>query len=500
MFSYQNPIIRGFHPDPSFCRVGEDFYLVTSTFEFFPGIPVYHSKNLVDWELINYCLVEDSQLNLSGSRCSGGLYAPTIRYHDGVFYMICTNVSHGDNFIVHTRDIRGKWSEPHWIDQSGIDPSVLFDDDGKCYFCNTFAFQGRQAISAFEINPQTGEILGEKHIISFGMGGKCPEAPHIYKTRGYYYLMLAEGGTEYGHMETMFRSRHIFGPYSPCPRNPILSHKDYMNSPIQATGHADLLEDQNGNWWMVCLGIRPLGVMLHNLGRETFLAPVIWSEDGWPVVGNNGTIEPIMQGPLPGAPSGKAGEISFTDSFDGESLNLRWNFVRNPDRNRYQVQDGKLYLFGKQEELSALTPTFTGVRQQEFCQRGETEMELLEVQESGKAGITAFYNQAYYYSLSLAKSGDKTALLLESCIHGISTTIAEIPYSENTVRLAIQSDREYYDFLYWEDGIWKSAGKVPAAGLATEGTMMMTFTGTYMGLFSVQSKAAFDFFSVTETS
>ena len=498
MYSYQNPIIPGYHPDPSICRVGGDFYLVTSTFEFFPGIPIYHSKNLVDWELIGYCLTKDSQLNLEECRCSGGLFAPTIRYHDGVFYMICTNVSGGGNFIVHTRDIRGEWSQPHWIDQPGIDPSVFFDDDGKCYFCNTSAFQGRNAIMAFEIDPMTGKILGDKYIISFGMGGKSPEAPHIYKTRGYYYLMLAEGGTEYGHMETIFRSRHIFGPYTPCPRNPILSHKDYMGSPIQATGHADLAEDQNGNWWMVCLGIRPLGhVHLHNLGRETFLAPVQWGEDGWPVLGNNGTLELSMQGPLPSEPKNEP-KVSFVDDFAGDRLRYRWNFVRNPNWERYAVQNGKLYLSGGCEALCDETPTFTGVRQQAFCQRTEVEASLLKAEEGGKAGVTAFYNLAYYYSLSLVKKDGKNTLVLEACIHGIHATVAEIEYADDSVKLAVVSDTKAYDFQYCQDGKWVSAGKLPVAGLCTEGTMMMTFTGVYMGVFAVEAKAAFSHFTVEE--
>lgn len=496
MYSYQNPIIPGYHPDPSICRVGDDFYLVTSTFEFFPGIPIYHSKNLVDWELIGYCLTRDSQLNLEECRCSGGLFAPTIRYHDGVFYMICTNVTGGGNFIVHTRDIHGKWSEPHWIDQPGIDPSVFFDDDGKCYFCNTSGFQGRSAIMAFEIDPMTGKILGDKHIISFGMGGKSPEAPHIYKTRGYYYLMMAEGGTEFGHMETIFRSRQIFGPYTPCPRNPILSHKDYMGSQIQATGHADLMEDQNGNWWMVCLGVRQLGRLhLHNLGRETFLMPVKWGEDGWPIAGNNGTIEAQMQGPLPAEPLYKE-KVSFADDFTGDQLGYRWNFVRNPNRDRYSLQGGKLFLSDGKEELSDFTPTFTGVRQQAFCQHTETEFDLLEVKEGGKAGITAFYNLAYYYSLSLAQKDGKTVLLLESCIHGIHTVLAQVPYVGQSARLAVRSDMDVYDFMYWHDGKWESVGKLPTVGLCTEGTMMMTFTGTYMGVFAVEAKAAFDRFAV----
>lgn len=165
MAKYQNPIIKGFNPDPSICRVGDDYYLVTSTFEFFPGVPIYHSKNLVDWELINYCLTRDSQLNLTNAYCSGGIYAPTIRYHNGIFYMITTNVTDKGNFIVYTEDIYGEWSDPQWIDQRGIDPSLFFDDDGKVYFCGTDDESG--GIVLFEINPLTGERLSEKVISNY---------------------------------------------------------------------------------------------------------------------------------------------------------------------------------------------------------------------------------------------------------------------------------------------------------------------------------------------
>ena len=300
---FKNPVIPGYNPDPSICRVGDDFYLVNSTFEFFPGVPIYHSRNLVNWELTGYCLNRRSQLELEGCRNSGGIYAPTIRYHKGMFYMITTNVTDKGNFVVHTDDINKDWSDPAWIDQGGIDPSLFWDDDDCCYYCSTGNLNGVRGIVAFKINPMTGEILSDKHLISTGCGGQCAEGPHIYKKDGWYYLMIAEGGTEYAHRETIQRSKNVFGPYTPCPHNPIISHKEYKKSEIQATGHADLVEDANGNWWLVFLGIRRFShALLHNLGRETFLAPVTWSEDGWPVVGynGNGTIELVMDAPLPG--------------------------------------------------------------------------------------------------------------------------------------------------------------------------------------------------------
>lgn len=262
---FKNPIIPGYNPDPSICRVGSDYYIVNSTFEFFPGVPVYHSKNLVNWELTGYCLDRRSQLELEDCRNSGGIYAPTIRYHKGMFYMITTNVTDKGNFVVHTEDINSEWSEPAWIDQGGIDPSLFFDDDDKCYYCSTGIIDGVRGIVAFEINPLTGVILSEKKLISEGCGGQCPEGPHIYKKDGWYYLMIAEGGTEYAHRETIQRSHNVYGPYEACPDNPVISHKEYKKSEIQATGHADLLEDDNGRYIGFYKHIHDMGVELERV-------------------------------------------------------------------------------------------------------------------------------------------------------------------------------------------------------------------------------------------
>ena len=267
---YQNPIISGYNPDPSICRVGDDFYLVNSTFEFYPGVPVYHSKNLVNWELINYCLKDKERLYLDGARSSGGIYAPMLCYHEGEFFMTTTNVSHKGHLIVHTSDIYGEWSKPVWIDQGGIDPTLLFDGEDVYFASTSRDKEGRDGIFMCKIDPYTGEKLSESVCISHGCGGICPEGPHIYKLNGKYYLLLAEGGTEYGHMVTMQRADSPFGPYEPCPHNPILSHKDNPDGSIACTGHADLEVDQNGNWWLVCLGIRPSctpqgGVKIHHV-------------------------------------------------------------------------------------------------------------------------------------------------------------------------------------------------------------------------------------------
>ena len=314
---YRNPLLPGFYPDPSVCRVGEDYYLVNSSFEFFPGVPLWHSRDLVNWEQLGHVLDRRSQVELEGSRVSGGIFAPTIRYHQGKYYMITTNVTHGGNFVVCTEDPKGPWSDPVWIDQGGIDPSLFWDEDGKVYMQRTHTDEnGEQCIGQFQVDLETGKALSEVRPIWYGTGGKCPEGPHIYKIRGKYYLMIAEGGTEYGHMETIARSDSIWGPFESCPHNPILTHRNInpRSGEFQALGHADLVEDGKGNWWLVFHGIRPSQFMLHHMGRETMLAPVTWDENGWPVVGEEG--KPIlaeMEGP--GEP-----EETLPDGFARQNL------------------------------------------------------------------------------------------------------------------------------------------------------------------------------------
>ncbi|MEJ2354837.1 MAG: glycoside hydrolase family 43 protein, partial [candidate division WOR-3 bacterium] len=293
--TYTNPVIPGGFPDPSICRVGNDYYTVHSSFEYFPGVPVFHSKDLVHWKLIGYCLTSESQLPLENMRYSGGIYAPTIRYHDGIFYMITTNVDGGGNFYVTAKDAAGPWSEPVWLDKEGIDPSLLFDDDGKVYYTRHVG-GGDGYIGQTLLNIKEGKLEGNLKKIWGGTGGIWAEGPHLYKIDGKYYLMISEGGTSYGHMITIARSGSPWGPFEPNPDNPILTHKDLEESPFRALGHGDLVETQDG-WWIVFLGIRPQGGHYNHLGREMFLAPVQWNEEGWPVVNGGNPIEKNMTAP-----------------------------------------------------------------------------------------------------------------------------------------------------------------------------------------------------------
>lgn len=489
---YNNPILSGYHPDPSICRVGEDYYLVNSSFEFFPGVPVYHSKNLVNWELEGYCLNSEEQLLLEKCKPSGGIFAPTIRYHEGTFFMITTNVTHKGNFIVHTQDPKAGWSKPAWVDQGGIDPSLLFDDDGKVYFTSTGMDEnGRSCIYQCEVDPFTGEKKTESVKITYGCGGRYAEGPHLYKWFGKYYLMLAEGGTEYGHMETMMRSDNPYGPFEACPHNPILTHRDDMRDQIYCTGHADIVEDHNGNWWLVCLAVRPCcqdssRVMMHNLGRETFLSPVTWTEDGWPIVGDHGLISPVMDGPLPGETPNKV-NVDFSDDFDTKELPLRYNFLRNPHMENYvRIPDEKrMVLKGSSVTLDEWdSPTWIGIRQKDFCTQTTAVVSLENPMQGARAGISAYYSDSYHYEIYLKKEGESIYVCLGKHVHDIivETARAAIPSGEN-VSLRITSDPTYYRFAYSLNGdTWTELGSGLVVGLCTEATRIMTFTGTYLAI------------------
>lgn len=281
---YHNPIIPGFNPDPSICRVGEDYYLVTSSFEYFPGIPIYHSRDLVNWEQLGNCLTCPQGFPYAKVGDSGGVWAPTIRYETGTFYVTATFDSCG-NFLVTASDPAGPWSEPVWVNVGGIDPSLYFEG-GRAYYCtNQSLHSGQEEITLWEINVNTGVVLGEGKTLWTGIGGGHLEAPHIYHIGKYYYLLTAEGGTSFNHMVTVARSSSLWGPYAGCPGNPILTNVHDTEKSVLCTGHGDLFQDHQGSWWMVHLSIRTARRTMSHLGRETFLTPVFWQDD-WPCVSN----------------------------------------------------------------------------------------------------------------------------------------------------------------------------------------------------------------------
>jgi alpha-N-arabinofuranosidase len=384
------------------------------------------------------------------------------------------------------------------VDQGGIDPSLLFVD-GKAWFCSNGGMPGDgKGMYVCEIDPVTGKKLSPSTFISKGCGGKCTEAPHIYFINGWYYLLLAEGGTSYGHMAVIQRSRDIYGPYEDCPRNPVLTNLRLHRYPIQAIGHADLFEDGQGNWWMVCLGIRLLNTQLrHNLGRETFLVPVRW-EDGWPVCGEGGTVAPEMKGPLPAPP--EPVNIDIHEDFSGETLSLHWNYLRNPDLSRYRAGGGNLVLQGGSQGLSELNPVFTGVRQRSFNIEGITRI-YPDMEPGTRAGISVYLSDCYHYDLALERRAGGLFVLVTRRIHDLEAVPFEqaLPGTEE-VELRITSDMLWYYFSYRQKGGgWQDAGRGMTAGLCPEGAHSGSFTGVYIGLYSVGGTARFGGFSLQNT-
>lgn len=494
---FRNPVIPGFHPDPSVCRVGEDYYLVTSTFEYFPGVPVFHSKDLINWKQIGHCLTRKSQLNLENAAVSGGIYAPTIRYNEGRFYMVTTNVTDKGNFYVYTDDPYGEWSEPLWVEQGGIDPTLFFDQ-GKCYFLSI-----PDGIQLCEIDINTGKRLSESRILWNGAGGRYPEAPHLYKKDGWYYLLIAEGGTEYGHKVTIARSRNLYGPYEENPANPILTHinKDAQTNPIQGVGHADFIQAHDGSWWTVFLGFRPQSGTHHLLGRETFLAPVCWNENSWPVINGDGIVDLEMNCPtLPLVP---VNPLPSRVNFDTDKLGLEWSYLRNPFPENYSLKDRKGYLrlMCSQHKLDdeRISPTFVGRRQQHIDFEATTALVFNALKEGGEAGITVFMNNRFHYDLCVRQAAERTMLVLKYRLGSMLHFEKEIPVTGNKVYLRVVGEKDEYTFSYSADNKdFKRLSGMDTKLLSTE--TAGGFTGIYLALYAesddrnTRSYADFDWF------
>lgn len=505
--SFRNPVLPGFFPDPSICKVGDDYYLVNSTFEYFPGVPVHHSRDLVHWELIGYCLNRESQLPLDKMRASGGIYAPTIRYDDGTFYMITTNVNGGGNFYVTAEDPAGPWSEPVWIDPEGMDPSLLFDDDGTVYYTRHVG-GGDGYIGQRTLNLEKGELEGDLAKIWEGTGDQWPEGPHLYKINGTYYLMISEGGTSYDHMVTIARSDSPWGPFESNPANPILTHRHLPENPIQAVGHADIVHTPDG-WWMVCLGIRPQGGRFHHMGRETFLVPFEFDENGWPVV-NHG--EPIpFQMHAPALREHVWEQPPSKTDFDRSSLALEWNWVRNPDSTNYSLSErpGFLRLKGSGVTLNDQdSPTFLGRRQTDLTCDVSTLIDFEPKYENEEAGLAIRQNDRFHYEIGVTlKDGERAAFLRkvvdEQIVEGVQ--FVEIP--GGPVILSVQATPLLYTF-----SITDSDGEVTVLGTGVTKDLSverigfehgMCFTGTYFGMYATGNgvpcsvPADFDWFAYT---
>ena len=492
---YSNPVIPGFHPDPSVCRADDGFYLVNSSFHYFPGVPLFYSKDLVNWEQIGNCLTRDSQLPLDGASVWGGIYAPTIRYHEGRFYMVTTNVSSRGNFFVWTDDPRGEWSEPVWLPQPGIDPSLYFED-GRCYMVSN----PDNCICLCEIDPVTGEQLTPSKRLWTGDGGRFPEAPHIYKKDGWYYLLISEGGTEFGHMVTIARSRWIDGPYVTNPSNPILTHfcMAAQDNPIQGTGHADLVQAEDGSWWMVFLGFRIQNGNHHLLGRETFLAPVNWVTNGWPTVNGNGMVS--LQMDVPTLPQQPVPNRYGRNDFDGRVLGPEWVHIRNPRRENYRLDDGKLQLKATEVGLDAHegSPTFIARRQEHIQFTAETSVELKKTANGDEAGLSVYMSEESHYDFCVRRRGGRNCVTLRYRLCELVHIEREIPVSAAPVRLRVRGSAETYVFEFSVDGKnYQEVGRMNTRYLSSE--TAGGFTGVVLGLYAsgntgTKAEGNFDYF------
>jgi alpha-N-arabinofuranosidase len=451
------------HPDPTICRVGRDFYLACSSFEYFPGVPIFSSRDLVDWRQLGHALTRRSQLDLGGEPSSGGIYAPTLRHHDGTFYLVTTHVGRG-NFVVTAKHPRGPWSDPLWLDSEGIDPSLAFVGDRAYYTRN-------------------GKGADEDHPFVYQAE---LEAPHLHRRGRWYYLLTAEGGTSYGHSVVVARSTRPYGPFAPSPHGPLLTHRERRRHPVQATGHADLVELDDGSTWAVLLGIRPAVGRNHHLGRETFLAPVEWGEDGWPRMPS---LELRMDGPaLPRRPHEAPGP---RDDFDARSLAPGWVFVRNPARGSWSLRErpGFLRFRGLPGSLSATTPLALVCRRQQHLEvtaRARLEFEPRAAGE--QAGLCLRANEGFHAALLVALGDDGRELRLVRALGGRLRTLGRLPLGDGPVTLSVEATAREYAFSGGVAGTLHPLGHVATTALSAETILRRSgrnhFTGAMLGLFA----------------
>lgn len=493
----KNPILKGFNPDPSICRAGEDYYIATSTFDWFPGVQIHHSRDLKNWHLVKQPLDRVSQLDLRGNPNSGGVWAPCLSYHDGKFWLIYSNsrVTEGawkdvHNYLVTSDTIEGDWSEPIYMNSSGFDPSLFHDDDGRKWFVNmvwdhrvnNHAFYG---IVLQEYCPKQQKLIGESKIIFKGTEHQLTEAPHLYKKDGYYYLLTAEGGTTYAHVATLARSKTIDGPYEIHPTNPLITARYEEDNPLQKAGHASIVHTHTDEWYLAYLMGRPIGGdgnsglaagrneppeteeerRLMNrgycpLGRETSIQRMEWRADGWPYVVDRNA--PLVEVQPP-----KMAEVTWDkgydekDDFDKDALNIHFQTLRIPlgeDIATLKERPGHLRLYGRESFTSKFVQAFVARRWQAFQFDAETKVEFNPTTFQQMAGLVCFYNTENWASLHVTWDEEKGRILdlmtadnghFEQPLYGKEIVI---PAEAKAVYLKVEVRRENYTYHYSFDG------------------------------------------------
>lgn len=509
--SFYNPILPGWYSDPSICTNGEgDYYLATSTFTYFPGVPIFHSRDLVNWKQVGHVLERPSQLvNMIGQQVSGGIFAPAIEYnpHNKTYYMITTNVGAG-NFFVKTQDPAGDWSDPIPLpDVKGIDPSFFFDEDGKAYIVNNDdpdekpEYSGHRAIRVQEFDVTTDKTFGpRKVLVNKGVRPEEKpiwiEGPHMYKINGKYFLMSAEGGTGDWHSEVILRGDSPMGKFTPWEKNPILTQRSLKKdrpNPITCAGHADLVQTKEGEWWAVFLACRPINNNFENLGRETFLIPVKWSEDGFPYMTQGDDLVPmILQ--KEGVKRDKAvtfGNFEVIDNFDAPALGMEWMTLRTPGTDLYSLTEKKGFLSLKCAEVSSKerkTPAFVARRMQHHKFECSTRVSFVPTDEKDAAGLLLFKDESHQYFLSLSQSGSNMCVSLQQYGRRADTELArkELSGSPKAIDLKVISNGTTYDFYYAvKKGQWQLLMKdVDAKYLST--ATAGGFTGSVIGPYATR--------------
>ncbi|MDN4068812.1 glycoside hydrolase family 43 protein [Paenibacillus vini] len=478
---YNNPVIKGFYPDPSVCKVNDTYYLVCSTFQYFPGVPIFESKDLLNWTQIGHCLTRKSQIQLETVGSSGGVFAPTLRFNDGRFYMTTTNDTTRQNFYVWTDNIYGEWSDPIPVDQGGIDPDLYFED-GRTYFMSNGTDDfGVNGIVQCEIEIETGRKLTPSRSIWQGTGGRYLESPHMYKINGRYYLLAAEGGTEYGHMVTYARGESLSGPFVAYPNNPVLTNRNLGGYELQGVGHSDLIQDHEGNWWLLHLGFRQTGQYLtyHHLGREVFLTPVTFAEDGWFTAGHNGTT--LMSFETDRFPDSIIQQEKKSFTFENTDWNLDWCYLRHPATENYLLEPDKVTLKGTEVNLDVpLSPTFIGIRQKDFNAVISCDISL----KGGEAGITVYMDENHHYDLALRNGPQGYEVIERLNVGDIKSVERAIDLGQcNHATLVIKSTPTHYHFYVRTDDRTETLlGAAQSRYLSSE--VAGGFTGVLIGLYA----------------
>lgn len=507
---FYNPILPGWYSDPSVCTNGEgDYFLVTSTFTYFPGVPIFHSRDLVNWKQIGHVLNRASQLvNMEGQHVSGGIFAPAISYNpqNKTYYMITTNVGAG-NFFVKTQDPFGEWSEPIMLPEvGGIDPSFFFDEDGKAYIVNNDdapnnkpEYSGHRTIRIQEFDVKTDKTVGPRKILVNKGANPADkpiwiEGPHLYKINGKYFLMSAEGGTSDWHSEVIFRSDSPMGKFLPWKNNPILTQRhlnsDRPNS-VTCAGHADLIQTKEGDWWAVFLACRPINNQFENLGRETFLMPVKWSEDGFPYMTQGDDLVPMIskRDGVKRDSTVTFGNFEVVDNFDSPTLDMTWMTLRTAALDLYSLTETPGYLTLKCADVSASekkTPAFVTRRMQHHKFECSTRMLFDPSDDKEAAGLLLFKDEGHQYFFCMSKTGDKKYLSLKQIGEKEQTLASQdIEANVKDVYLKVVSQGIGYDFYYSLNGDkkWKLLFKdVDASYLST--AVAGGFTGTTIGMYA----------------